>query len=73
MIQGKNSEFVCDGQRYHIQTEYLDTEKEKLLLSQVFLKGQVVYQKEQKVLEKTKVEVDKLHNYVISNIKEMIL
>lgn len=72
MIQGKNSELVFDGLRYHIQTEYIDTE-EGLLLSQVFLKGQVVYQKKEDVVEKTKGQLNTLHDMVISDIKEMML
>lgn len=72
MIEGKNSEFVHDGQRYHIQTELVDATSE-LLISQVFLNGQVVYQKKHKVEGEAKEQISYLHQYVITNIKEMML
>jgi len=72
MVEGKNSEVLHDGQRYHIQTEMLDVNS-KFLMSQVFLNGQVVYQKKHEIKEDTNQEIDFLHSYVINNIKEMMI
>ena len=72
MIEGKNSEVVHDGMRYHIQTEYVETDSD-LLISQVFLNGQVVYQKRHRIEGEVKEQMAFLHNDVINNIKEMML
>ena len=72
MIEGKNSEVVHDGLRYHIQTEFLESDSD-LLMSQVFLNGQVVYQKKLKLSGRAKDQISSLHDYVITNIKEMLL
>ena len=77
MIEGKNSEVVHEGQRYHVQTEFMEAESD-FLISQVFLNGQVVYQKKYKlkVLEvggEAQKQIAFLHEYVITNIKDMML
>ena len=72
MTEGKNSEVIHDGQRYHIQTEFIESDSEKLI-SQVFLNGQVVYQKKHTLSGNAEEEINRLHNYVITNIKEMML
>jgi hypothetical protein len=72
MIEGKNSEVVHDGMRYHIQTEFIETDSD-FLISQVFLNGQVVYQKKHKIVGAAEEQISFLHDYVIKNIKEMML
>ena len=72
MIEGKNSEVIHNGQRYHIQTEFLESDT-NLLMSQVFLNGQVVYQKKLELSGQAKDQINLLHDYVITNIKEMLL
>jgi len=72
MIEGKNSEVLHEGQRYHIQTEFIESDSE-ILISQVFLNGQVVYQKKHKLEGKASEQIARLHSDVISNIKEMML
>lgn len=72
MIEGKNSEVVHDGRRYHIQTEHFGSDSD-VLISQVFLNGQVVYQKKHKIEGEAQEQMAFLHDYVITNIKEMML
>lgn len=73
MLEGKNSELVHGGLRYHIQTEVVEKDSNKLI-TQVFLKGQVVYQKRREFTDTPCLEeINSLHNDVIVNIKEMML
>ena len=75
-IEGKNSEILHDGKRYHIQTE-VDQSEVYGIVSQVFCSGQVIYQKRYKVLDENlegvKESIVRLHTKVLSDIKELML
>ena len=75
-IEGKNSEILHDGKRYHVQTE-VDQSEHFGIVSQVFCSGQVIYQKRHKVLDENvegvKEDIVRLHTKVLSDIKELML
>ena len=75
-VEGKNSEIVHNGSRYHIQTE-MDQSEDFGIVSQVFCSGQVIYQKRHKLLEedqcKIKESLIRLHTQVLLDIKELML
>lgn len=75
-VEGKNSEILHDGKRYHIQTE-IDQSEEFGIVSLVFCSGQVIYQKKYKVTEnnidEVKESIIRLHTKVLSDIKELLL
>lgn len=75
-VEGKNSEIVHDGKRYHVQTE-VDQSQDFGIVSLVFCSGQVIYQKKHKVLDEdndgVRESISRLHTKVLTDIKELLL